>query len=361
MRNTTICINHREDSRVHWTIANIKRTCDPLPEIIVIDDGNTLGDIDGVTVIKHKKPMGTSYCRHVGVTAASKVRVITMDSHIDFSDGWLEKFEEALDRNNDVVVCGKCRNVDANGREVGYHAGANISFFDEPSNPVAGKWRSGLKSVGSIQCLMGACYGISKIWYEQIGEPWKFGLGWGGDEESVSIATRLMLGTVVCLDVDIIHIYQPTPTYEVKASDCERVLYNKARLLEMLPISATRKRHAMNMLIGESPHRNKINAMMRETGIREYGKWLKENARVKFKQIEGESMKKEVAKKTRKKETKPRVQNKIVVDKGNPCPKCGNPYDHRVQNTYPNGRRRVLCGAKNGSGCGMPFILRREL
>jgi len=109
----------------------------------------------------------------------------------------------------------------------------------------------------------------------------------------------------------------------------------------------------------------KIWATVQNSGIDKYAEWLKTSAVLTGQQIiNEEDIMPEVKKKRgrpRKKETKPRVQNVIVIDKGNPCPKCGNAYGHRVQNTYPNGRRRVICGEKERCGCGHPFLLEREV
>lgn len=56
----------------------------------------------------------------------------------------------------------------------------------------------------------------------------------------------------------------------------------------------------------------------------------------------------------KKKEKKEYQQNVVVKDLGRPCPKCGYAYDHKITNTYPNGKRRIVC-----SKCKMPWILWR--
>jgi len=375
MRNTTICVNHREDSRLLWTIANIKRTCNPMPEIIVINDGDKsmVNGImfDGVNarLIHTGGAKGTSFTRHTGIMAASNERIITMDSHIDFADGWLEKFEEGLDAHPDYIFCGKCRNVlMPENKEVGYHSGASLEILKDAKAPVAGKWRRVEEPTGVIPCIMGGCYGLNKSWYQKIGEPWKYGRGWGADEESLTIATRMFGGEAYCINIDITHVFQPRSSYAVTAKDCVNVEYNKARTLLMLPVSETETNKHMDIMIGASPHRSKVYKIIEETGIKKYAEWLKLNA-VNFSIMEernimqNEQVIKPKTKKRgrpRKKETKPRTQNRMVVDGGTPCPHCGNPYDHRIQNTYPNGNRRVICGLKSKAGCAKPFIIVRR-
>ena len=64
--------------------------------------------------------------------------------------------------------------------------------------------------------------------------------------------------------------------------------------------------------------------------------------------------KKPTAKKKTTKKTKPRKTheaNKVVVDVGVPCPHCKSAHGHRITNTYPNGRRRRICG-----NCTKPFV-----
>jgi len=56
-----------------------------------------------------------------------------------------------------------------------------------------------------------------------------------------------------------------------------------------------------------------------------------------------------------KKVKRPYYQGPQVMERGIPCPHCGHLFGHRVTNTYPNGRRRRLCG-----GCGKPFVAMRE-
>ena len=46
-------------------------------------------------------------------------------------------------------------------------------------------------------------------------------------------------------------------------------------------------------------------------------------------------------------------QNIVVKGEGVKCPHCGNRFNSFVKNTYPNGRRRRLCG------CGHSFVEER--
>lgn len=63
--------------------------------------------------------------------------------------------------------------------------------------------------------------------------------------------------------------------------------------------------------------------------------------------------------KAKKKTRKKRTANHIVVERGTPCRHCGHEFDHKITHTYPNGNRRVLCGARGKGGCGKPFIIQR--
>jgi transposase-like protein len=42
---------------------------------------------------------------------------------------------------------------------------------------------------------------------------------------------------------------------------------------------------------------------------------------------------------------------KVVQDQGLKCPHCGELYNHRHCNIYPNGNQRCICGS-----CGKPFM-----
>ena len=48
------------------------------------------------------------------------------------------------------------------------------------------------------------------------------------------------------------------------------------------------------------------------------------------------------------------TENKTVLDRGTPCPRCGERYQHSITNTYPNGNRRRICGK-----CNNPFVTMR--
>ena len=49
------------------------------------------------------------------------------------------------------------------------------------------------------------------------------------------------------------------------------------------------------------------------------------------------------------------IPNKVVQDPGIKCVHCDERYGHKVTNTYPNGRKRRICG-----GCGKPFVSVRQ-
>ena len=52
-----------------------------------------------------------------------------------------------------------------------------------------------------------------------------------------------------------------------------------------------------------------------------------------------------------KKQKRKYTHLKVVQDQGLKCPHCGELYNHRHCNIYPNGNQRCICGS-----CGLPFM-----
>jgi hypothetical protein len=107
--------------------------------------------------------------------------------------------------------------------------------------PLAAKWiREPLHERGGdgIGALMGACYAMARSWYEAMHHPWALMTSWGCDEESVSLATACLGGSVRMLPAEF-EAWHRFGTSAPKYSDAEfrQIGRNRRNLLHLFPFS----------------------------------------------------------------------------------------------------------------------------
>jgi hypothetical protein len=368
------------------TIENIKATQKNVGEIIVISD---------------KKRQGPMRCRHEGIKKSAHRNVIITDAHMRFKPGALDVLAEFTADNPGSVNCAKCHHNSAYSFDDSPYGGADL-FYKQVErgqySAISAKWRNSNKP-GEIGAVMGACYAFDTLTYSDAGEPWRIGLGWGCDEESISILARLLGGSVNLVDVECAHLYraqtqlQYTPTPEQIAG----VWVNRLAMLEILPMPQTQRHDLRGWLHNNRDCKNTLVLRMLNQispAIEQVAEQIRRNQKISWKDYAAEwlNTKQELKDMTRqdlmkncrkagikfkfnatKKELfkllngfdmpeespaqRPKRQyttNKVAVDRGIRCPHCG--YTDRkhgkITNTYPNGNRRMICGK-----CEMPFIV----
>jgi hypothetical protein len=377
-RRYTLVIAERNEPDLQPTVENARATQSADLEVLVVSD--TSG-------------RGPQACRHAGITAVKTPTVIIADGHMRFAPGALDSLAQLVRLNPQTVFCAKCHHNAELSFADGAYGGARWSWKSEERNQywvLSGKWRDTAEP-GEIGVPMGACYAFSREWYEHIGAPWRLGQGWGMDEETLAACTQLMGGRVELAPVEVAHRAraQADLPYALTHRQAAGVWANRLAIVEMLPMAAD-DRHELTTWL----NRNAIMAVaqticpiaeahkLRELlaggplswsdwksryinptaeappGEAEMRKRLEKTGRIVPAGATVADMVREYVKPAATLERPPpqRIPNRIVQDTGVRCVHCGHRFDHRVTHTYPNDRRRVLCG-----GCRRPFITARTM
>lgn len=391
----TVVIAERNEPDLAGTVENLKETQSADLRISVVTDNSG---------------RGPQFCRNAGIVGAETDVVVVVDAHMRFKPAALDELAGMVRANPDRVYCAKCHHNVEKSFDDSPYAGARWSWKSEDRGQfwiLSGKWRDTAET-GEIGCVMGACYAFSRELYTRIGAPWRLGLGWGMDEETLSLLTWLVGGRCELADVEVAHQYrvQATLPYQLTPTQALGVWANRLTFLDMLPMppsdynelsewlgrneivrrasamaaANTKEAHKIRkMLSGQkrtwqdwkarfilntedpAPGKEELMNRAKRAGlkprsgvtIRELRKMLDESA--KTMQIPAPSAPIRIdSTHTMEVPAPKRIPNRIVQDRGIPCVHCGHLYDHRVTHTYPNQRRRCLCGS-----CGKPFIAAR--
>jgi hypothetical protein len=397
---TTVIIAERNEPDLSNTVSNIRANSDA--EVLV------MSDTSGV---------GCQQMRHRGIFKAKDSDiVIMMDGHMRVQPDTIAIMVDAV-KDGKAIACAKCHHHHTITFDGEPYGGAYIAWkSSEPGNQhwvLPGKWRETSQS-GRIGCVMGACYAMRRDWYlDGLKAPWRWGTGWGVDEEALSITNWLAGGEAYLTEAHVWHQAraQNTVPYQNTPLQNAGIWANRMRIIDMLPMCEPDR---MEMI--EWMKRNDLDGMtwslvkrMLEASAAEtsaYRRWMESQdrtwddwkatwcnkqsevtmnlmqARKRVLERRNDYTWKQLVKMNRaqidalltdKAEHVPRPVPDVLLpkprkapeplitvrDTGTPCTHCGHRYDHRVTNTYPNHNRRVICGGKSGEGCGRPFIMFR--
>ncbi len=242
-----------EKDEPYNTIKSIYATAPhDLFKIIAVDDCSTeeIKDITGfenVRYIRNSKRLGSHVSRHLGIMMADTPYVLSIDAHMRFyKDNWCSKIIAALKKEPESVfgvVCGILLKDDQNklysppsGKDKGYGANMELKSADKvvsvPAKEIfAPKWYSSPRSDNLLPCLLGACYGISKKFYEKIKgfEGLKI---WGSTEAYLSLKVWMAGGSCKLLrSVEVGHIFKKKKHFTLPPHFS---LYNKLFILKTL-------------------------------------------------------------------------------------------------------------------------------
>jgi len=193
------------------------------PEFVTADGGRRCGTrVKGVSVVFDIPWMslrGVGPCRNWAAERSTADVLIYVDGHMKFPAGLGNTIADHLRKFPDDITCCKMNSVDWEWQGDSLHGGCSLhSFIEENVRPgakfgqrrgVGAKWYKGggKKPARKIACAMGACYGIRRERYYEIGKPWQLLRGWGCAEQTVSVANRMCGGRVWLLDDVVDHMY----------------------------------------------------------------------------------------------------------------------------------------------------------
>lgn len=322
---------------------------------------NTQKNCNEVIHIEDLKGYGTSYSRHLGVMQAQNNIIITCDAHMRFKQNALDNMADYIADSEDALACLKCyHNANMSFDEACYY-GADLLWVQEEKNNdrvLSAVWRKS-NSCGEIASVMGACYGFKKTSYDKIGQPWRLGVAWGLDEETISMAIRLIGGKVELLDYECAHLLKHKSNYHLCDKDYIGVWYNRIRNLYYLPIDIDTCAELHRIVMNNSNARKyapQIDLLLRSKmkDINESKKILMTNLKVSFEDYATQWITGYMAKKTIKKTELKTCENvvlKVKKDDEMECPHCHVISNCKMTNFYPFSKR-YICGI-----CEHPFII----
>jgi hypothetical protein len=229
---------------------------------------------------------------------------------------------------------------------------------------------------------------------EVLKRPWKYGHGWGMDEEVISIANWLCGGTNELVNEEVAHLCrgQSDVPYRNTKEQNLGIWANRLQMIDMFPMSNEDRKELQSWLLQNPVVKNGaglIGNLIDTEAIKElreyYGsqdrtfdmwkdRFIKQKEytmtiqtlrtkckkaglafTMKMTKVELNAMLNDPnAPKKVVKEVKKRTPNIVVVDEGIKCPACQHRYDHKVLCTFSNSNRRMKCL------CGNCFVLTRE-
>jgi hypothetical protein len=332
-------------------------------------------------VVEDTDGLGPGLMRHRGLLAAGTEAVLFCDAHMEFSPGYFDGVLAHLDANPADVTVSRMQSIghDWQPLEDKTYCAAQIQTCTiEPGNqhiPLSPKWRRADTGPGPVGCLMGACYGMLRDRYRDMGMPASFLRAWGCEEEAISIACWLTGGRVYLIGGLARHMYAaPHPGRCLPRDEVARIWSNRIALLCAIPMPDERRKELVDWARRTATVQNlraEINhhvaAVMpdaermytacaagpmtweeyeRDLCNQQPGVTPEEAARV-------ERMRKaDAARYAPTTAQTPASPTPAPAGPPGPaCPHCGSRHGHRVCHTFPNWRRRFFCGK-----CGGAFI-----
>jgi len=245
-----VAVGHELPQNVVKTCAAINATKDKTDELILVYDGSPVvpdAKCDrGIVVEKRDDTGGVGYCRNVGAMAATGDVLIFVDAHMAFPAGWINSITEHLKGNpkdlTSAMMVSMDREWNPHKEDSAVYQGAHMvemqTWGAGEHMPFSARWnREELRNGGEIGCVMGACYGIRRNRYFDIGQPLGALRSWGGDEEILSVANWLCGGRAYLLPIVARHMFgAPKTSGGLTHVDCLNVWANRYLIASVMPM-----------------------------------------------------------------------------------------------------------------------------
>lgn len=220
-----------EGNEPYETIGSLLATCGDVPiEILAVDDGSPaparMPDHPAVRQLRNERRLGLFASKNIGVAMAQADRILIIDAHMRFRPGWLPNMVTAIDDDHKSIVCTACCGAGSGRGSSGTYYAGRLRISDlEP------RWESRRGSgIYDVGCLLGACYGLRRAWWERIGGLGSLA-GWGGQEACLSLRTWLAGGRCrLHSEIVVGHLFRKRPPYSIGADRWA----NKMRLAKVV-------------------------------------------------------------------------------------------------------------------------------
>jgi glycosyltransferase involved in cell wall biosynthesis len=246
-------------------INQVKATSEGNYEIIVVDDfsNEPLAPIEGVKIIRNPVNVGVGKSFDAGVREAQGENLILMACDIRLiNNGWMKNLVAEIEKNPKSLICTKCVGLNQNinpetgqmdnmnfekrrGVQTGFGA-TILMFHDKKSNPVKSEtfrgiieaqwWPQRKEDVYEVPCILGACYGVKKDWYNYI-DGWRLHRQWGTLEPMISLKSWLFGGNCLCAKyIETAHIFKEvgSPLNVAHGIKQDAVIFNKLLVATLL-------------------------------------------------------------------------------------------------------------------------------
>lgn len=210
------CINEGPD--LETTLACIIASKTPPNEIVVVDDASKSPIADRIAwvsrftftrVIRHNKSVGAGQAKSIGADAATGDIVIVMDSHMRPAFDWIDKIIGVHQKHPDSILCPISyafeypHAFDGRGCNMKLHESGCWDGVWKPHEPDDADG----KMIGSV---LGGCYAIPKKTLETIGGYARHSIGWGYEEEFLSVRAYIAGFDCRLVMVPVEHQYKRT-------------------------------------------------------------------------------------------------------------------------------------------------------
>jgi glycosyltransferase involved in cell wall biosynthesis len=235
-----------EGEEVEKTLISIRDTVISSPEIILINDCSSAGDIDyadvahryGCRYVEHKERKGVAASRDEGVSLCETPYFILLDAHMEFYEhGWDRRLVQVLQDNPRSLISLRTRVLSGcrenRSEDVAPVYGAVLSMNEKDILKCIWNHTDPDPNVNivRIEAPYGGAYACSKEYWERIGGLRGL-ISYGLDEEMISLKIRQDGGRCLLIkDMVAGHIYRFRFPYEV-TNEC--VLYNRIFIAKTL-------------------------------------------------------------------------------------------------------------------------------
>jgi glycosyltransferase involved in cell wall biosynthesis len=229
-------------------------------EIILVDDCSDVPvKIDGIRIIRQMIGQGIGSSFDLGVTFAQSDNIILTACDVRFTNNdWALKMLAEIRKHPKSLICTAVIPLQKEFPELDFasakkflrldaHKGATIKLFmgddENPHHIIEASWNPReflpLRSPDyktptecyEVHCILGACYGVSKHWYQHIDGFWGHRF-WGTLEPLISLKSWMFGGScLVAPFIETAHYFKNTGTCEHGSLDKYHLYKTHNRLL----------------------------------------------------------------------------------------------------------------------------------
>ena len=185
-------------------------------------------------------PRGPGQARHWGITTSVADIVILVDGHMEFPEGWIDAICGHLKNHKKDVTCAHMLSLTHAWQPIGKpYSGAFIGMKCHAAGDqyvgLGAMWNVNPVDHGPVGAPMGACYGLTRKFYDQMGQPLRILEAWGGDEELLGACAWLCGGRAYLLPIVCRHIYAaPHASRTIDKEEELEIWANRMAILDVL-------------------------------------------------------------------------------------------------------------------------------